>query len=524
MGRGRGLGQGKIKPALFAGVAELRGSAASDYKEKYDQGIEYLNENFAFFLTHVLNIGNPRWSSDMGETASVGFPSLGNMTEAELQNIDLSSLDVEFTFNPQFAESLTPEEIGFICAHETMHVLLNHPSQLNDYKNKQLFNVAADIVINDFLVSHGIDSYPQGACLGPEILGQDCSNMTVGEVYELVEQQGKIDDQDDQDDQEGGEGNAEGQGSGSGEDEGEIDYSQFGTPLDSHNWDETSEAEQKKLEELGEKLYEEAVDNGMEDVKENQQRDSSNIQGTKAGSGSFSGPEFKEVEGISMNWKKLLEEVDPDIFKDPSKGPPSRPSFHRRRRNMAGFKDTLLPVERVDHKDEKKNKEKPVVVMALDTSGSVQQDDVDKFITLARSIPQDRVDLRTCTFTSSFRELDIENPKYNSGGTCFSAIEQYIQKNVIRKKGEDAKDKQGRKLLKDYPKSVIVITDGYADFYGNKRPSKDQLKDSWTWLMTDSAYAYAYGGNAGPTLREPEEKKIADERTFALSDYVTLDK
>lgn len=50
-------------------------------------------------------------------------------------------------FNEEFMSSLTMEEIEFILMHEIMHVALNHMERSKG-KNQEIYNIAADIVIN----------------------------------------------------------------------------------------------------------------------------------------------------------------------------------------------------------------------------------------------------------------------------------------------------------------------------------------------------------------------------------------
>jgi predicted metal-dependent peptidase len=107
--------------------------------------------------------------------------------------------------------------------------------------------------------------------------------------------------------------------------------------------------------------------------------------------------------------------------------------------------------------------------MALDTSGSIGDDTARKFITLARSIPRDNIHLEVITFTDSVMPLDLDNPRFQSGGTSFSPIENYIRSTVMPK------------YKNKYPSSVVVITDGDASFYGAK--PEDKHKDNWFWLL-----------------------------------------
>jgi hypothetical protein len=119
------------------------------------------------------------------------------------------------------------------------------------------------------------------------------------------------------------------------------------------------------------------------------------------------------------------------------------------------------------------------------TSGSIGQDDANKFVNLARSVPQQKIKLFVCTFTTQYMELDLENPQWNSGGTSFSAIDDYIRDIVMP---------QNRK---QYPKGVVVITDGCASFDRGGSPDKDQEK-GWYWLLTQGG-RYGYGNQPGTT-------------------------
>jgi predicted metal-dependent peptidase len=103
-----------------------------------------------------------------------------------------------FKFNPQFFDSLSDDEIAFVIAHETAHMVLQHLIQLKqnpEYKEKfKVFNVAADCIINDWLDKC---KYPEGpwfygkkffcpACNGkgcstnPNCKGAECKACAAG--------------------------------------------------------------------------------------------------------------------------------------------------------------------------------------------------------------------------------------------------------------------------------------------------------------------------------------------------------
>jgi len=62
-----------------------------------------------------------------------------------------------FKFNTQFFDKCTDEEILFVIAHETAHIVLEHIKQLIDNeeykKHDKAWNIAADCIINDWTVN-----------------------------------------------------------------------------------------------------------------------------------------------------------------------------------------------------------------------------------------------------------------------------------------------------------------------------------------------------------------------------------
>jgi len=121
---------------------------------------------------------------------------------------------------------------------------------------------------------------------------------------------------------------------------------------------------------------------------------------------------------------------------------------------------------------------KPAIVLALDTSGSISAQDKNRFISLAQSIPQDKIELFACTFTTSVRPLDLENPRFLNGGTAFGPIHDWIMKDVLPH-------------TKTYPKAVVVVTDGMASFYPQAMATEEQKK-GWFWLHTRK-YTHPFG-------------------------------
>jgi hypothetical protein len=439
-----------------------------DLPSHWQESIDYLDENFAFFLTHVLNMGKPDWEYGV-KTAAVSLPMTGGNTA-----------DFRYVFNPIFAALLEPEEFAFIEAHETMHVLLNHlrllekGKKVGKFKDAQKFNVAADCVINDYLLSMGLDPgrFRELGCFGPDIVKYDCSNATVSEVY--------LDIPDEMGDGEGEEGGGSCNGNGNvGGGLGEyMDGSSKSDAMGSHDWmhnPDDAKAQGQAAEDIGNNTP--GVPQDIDDKK--QDDDHKGTPGAGPGSEAGAMRNFVDQKGVSMKWAELLREVDPEFFK--SGGPRKRPSFHQPRRKMMGVYEKYphmgtLPVM-ADPPDPKG--ETPSIVMFMDGSGSCS-DWIQNFATLAKSVPPDKLHLRAWSFSTYTTPFDVtaDNPKLASGGTAFSPIEETIQKEVVPELGH-------------YPKAVVIMTDLEGAFNAAKPKGPD--KDRWLWLATHGG-RYDYRG------------------------------
>ena len=397
------------------------------YDKKYKEAIKYLDEQYAYFVTHILNIGKPRNDGSI-PTAAVA--------------VDINEKDTSkfrFVFNPEFAKKLDVSEYAFILAHETMHVLLNHLNLVKFFENKEKWNCAADICINDYLINAGLKPPTSiGVLTGIPNVGYNAANATVSQVYNDL-----------------------------------PDSPPIGIQIDDHTWIHIPGwAAQDFLKRI---LKDAPLPSDLEDLKDDIDAKSeikkflSQIQ---PGTGTTGIRNFLEDNSVSMAWAKLLQKIDPNIFIDYGGNPP-RPSFHRRPKKLGGFPKIILPVKQIKQKSDYGEKKK--IVMALDTSGSIGDEQANYFINLARSVVKTRLSLEAITFTTEALELDLENPSFQSGGTDFGPIEKWIQEKVIKKN----KDK--------YPENVVVITDGCANFSSYKQP-KDEYRDRWFWLLTGSYF------------------------------------
>lgn len=488
-----------------------------DLNKHFAKAIDYLDQNYAYFLTNVIRIGRPKWTSGIPTAAVALTNNDPKMPQAQVGD----NIDFEFMFNPEFAEGMDVDMLAFVTAHETLHIVLNHLKLVNNFidrdryneirnkveKHERLdkkdikdsiklqqaaakFNIAADCVINDYLAQAGLPVWEQ-ACRGMKFIGEDAAYLTVTEVYERLPNQ-QSNSGDDEESQAMGIGQEDGRGGGA---------------MDSHGWmfdpdfaDKVADAIDKMNEDL-----EKRGQGAPQDIKDKREEEQGNqtqaqqqLQNSmRAGSEEGNIRQFQEVSGLELAWVKLLKEVDPDMFKEPGLAPPPRPAWHKRPRKLGAnaFRDVNLPVYQKDVRREKRNNEKPAIVMALDYSGSIGHGDADRFATLALSIPRERIKLFCCTFTTSYRVFDPENPHGGgSGGTSFDPIVDFINNDVMPE------------LKGGYPKAVIVITDGEAAL--SRTVTEEQAK-SWLWLISPQDRAGSY---------YPASKNIG--RRAMLKEYV----
>lgn len=466
----------------------------------YRQAVQYLDDNYAYFLTDVLNIGSPSWTH-MLPTAAVCVME------------DMAKDDFEFVFNPSFAASLNAETMGFVLAHEAMHIVLYHLTlaQNGNFDNKQAFNIAADCCINDYLDSQGFDLI-DGICRGEEVVGFNCANSTVTEVYDIIVNNEDImnklglgdecpqcggsrsgegggggaqgDSQDDgsgdESDGDGGDEDGDGQGSGSGD---PSDTHTHGgkqpcscppkfVVIDDHTWMH----DPQKMRDFVDTMSKHGLtpDKLPDDLEEIQQETADTLRGAQvAGKGRAAAEKYMREENVTMKWVSLLKKVDPNILPESGMGPKPVTSFRTPRRKLTSmYPKVLVPnLETPEKGDLSRSNKKPAIVVALDVSGSIGDETANKFINLAKSIPQDKVKLFPCTFDDGYTPLDLDNPRWRGGGTNFSAIEDFIQDRVVGQ-------------IDGYPKAVVVVTDGHARFYGDRKPTKEQAK-GWFWLLLD---------------------------------------
>ena len=94
-------------------------------------------------------------------------------------------------FGPDFMKDLNDRELEFVLMHEIMHIVLMHCNRQGD-RNNQIFNVAADIVVNSNILQSNdndvktitLGKYGEAMHVAPD--GNEGVKYTAEEVYEMI--------------------------------------------------------------------------------------------------------------------------------------------------------------------------------------------------------------------------------------------------------------------------------------------------------------------------------------------------
>lgn len=484
------------------------------YKEAY----AWIDEAYPFFYTLVLNLGKGVADNAI-PTAAVRI----NPTAVE---------GWEMAYNPTFFEPLTPAHGGGVFSHEALHGVLGHLQEVRDdarFPRRDALIIAHECIVNDRLVAAGM-SLPGTPYYGPETLGVDTTPYSTEEVYALVVEKLEAEEQEAQEDGEaspneasessdgqgsgtGGAGSqdspADGTSSGAGQDtpsslkeagvllcghspEGEPGASTPATADQGEAAPATPEeaAEAAAQQEALEDALLEALKQAAQEAQDRHEaqglpaelRQELGVEDGVAHKKSMAGDGFSlgveeaaEKFGTTTAFMKLLADINPDILRKRGHAPAKyRTSWAAPRRSTHHLYPKII-IPRLEAKGEParrgEGKNKPLIVLALDQSSSIPTSLQKRLIALARSVPEDLIEVECCTFSTQAVPFDIhsEHNDIARGGTNFNCVERFARQAAKRHN-------------LDYPKAVVVITDGEAEF-NYERPTQDQLDNNWTWLL-----------------------------------------
>lgn len=113
-------------------------------------------------------------------------------TIQEKPNIKTAQVNArgQISYNPEYLDKLTLQEVVFVLAHECMHWMMDNFTRMGERSPKR-WNKATDAVNNEILIESGVGTAPAGIVRFP-----GAQKMSAEEVYELLPEEDEGDDGD----------------------------------------------------------------------------------------------------------------------------------------------------------------------------------------------------------------------------------------------------------------------------------------------------------------------------------------
>ena len=331
-------------------------------------------------------------------------------------------------YGRKFVAMLKEPELNFVVLHENLHKAYRHLTtwkKLHD-ENHRLANAACDYVINlklkDLDPSERTISMPRwadgelkGKPMG--LVDEKYRGLNAKQVFDLLKDEQKGGGGGGGEEGEGGGGTSQGQGQGEG--------------FDDHDWDGA-----KEMTEEEKKVLEREIDQAIRQGVMAHQK----IAGTGAGD---LDRDLLELLEPKVDWREMLREFVKSTCS--AKDTSSWRKVNRRFLSTGVYMPSLIG-EKVGH-----------MVIAVDTSGSVGQEELSGFLTevkgIAEEVKPSQVDLiywdSRVAAHEEYTENDVSNiinstkPR-GGGGTSPSCVSEYLKEKRI------------------VPECVIMLTDGYV--------------------------------------------------------------
>lgn len=300
--------------------------------------------------------------------------------------VSRNGINYQLAINSEFWSNLSEDHKIGLLKHELMHLTFHHITMSEKYDNKKLFNIAADITINQYIDTHYL---PDGALLPStfpdlnldswegtdyyyEQLNIANQNNSCPELTDLLNQMG--------------EGKLH------------VDHSTW------KEFDELDEASKKLLEKQADYLIKEVADQ----VKKNRgyiPREVSEIL-----------KRIETLEEPKFDWRGYLRRFAGGSIKIYTKK--LRRKYNKRYEDNPGLKI----------------KPKKHILVAIDTSGSVNKSELTEFINEIHHIHKTGSDVTIVQCDAAIQKIEKFNPKidiqiHGRGGTQFDPVIDYYNTN-----------------------------------------------------------------------------------------------
>jgi|TARA_R110002126_G_scaffold50763_1_gene139619 predicted metal-dependent peptidase len=395
---------------------------------------------------------------------------------------------INIYWNDEFVKTLTDAEIQAVLVHEASHVIWEHPLR-KAKRNHEVWNIATDYVINAWISYDLRMELPKDGLLDRQYQGQSAEAvyrtlMNDDEALQdaIDEMKSKSDDSD-SDESESGEGDSQNDDGDSDSDEGKEGESQNGNGSGKSLLDELADMKPSSGEvwmpkdEEGNPLSE----NAMAEIQEKIQRHilmANKLEGCSEGGTSTMNGAVQKLNETYVDWVDVMRDLLTSAISN-------NPTWSRLNKRHS-WRGVNLP-----SKD--KEPQGGEIVIAIDTSCSVSQQELNIFATETQSLCEEcginKVRVTYCDTTiirnpntgEWWDEFDLDNEELvfnlrGGGGTRFEP-----PFNLFNDETDDTDD-----VI-----AFVYFTDGYCDVSADVEPSVPVI---WGLSRPQSRYyEYPFG-------------------------------
>lgn len=352
-----------------------------DVKEKVSRSIKTLILKEPFYGLFVVGLNKSYIKS---------IPTAG---------VSKHGIGVKLSINPDFFDSLNDKhQIGLI-KHEVLHISFGHLILRDKYPDHKLFNIAADIEINQYIAD---DYLPEGGLTLETFSDLDLPKKAGTDTYYKILQQAKE------------EGNCDALND-------VLDQMNGDSQYDHQTWDEFDD-----LTEADKKLVQKQIEHQLKETAETTEKRRGNIPGELAGLIE----RLRNIEPPKFNWKAFLRRFVGN----------STISYTKKLRRKYNKRYNANPGLKIKFKNH--------VCVGVDTSGSVSNDELKEFMSELVHMHKTGHKITVVQCDTQINSIEEFNPKKDwevkgRGGTDFQpVIDHYNEKG--------------------YYTSLIYLTDGEA--------------------------------------------------------------
>jgi predicted metal-dependent peptidase len=299
--------------------------------------------------------------------------------------VSKNGIGVQLTINPEFFTSLSEKHRKGLLKHELLHISFGHLLSRDLYDDKKLFNIAADLEINQYI---NIDNLPEGGLLlssFPELNLPDRAGTKV--YYELLQQAQKSGSCPSLDDL--------------------LDKMDGSTPICHGTWDEFED-----LPEADKKLIQKQIEHQVKETAESTEKRSGNIPGELADLIE----RLRHTEPAKFDWRGYLRRFVGN----------SSIIFTKKLRRKYNKRYSGNPGLKIKFKNH--------ICVGVDTSGSVSNDELKEFFSELVHMHKTGHKITIVQCDTRINSVKDFNPKmdweiHGRGGTSFQpVVDHYNEK------------------------------------------------------------------------------------------------